>query len=72
MCPAIASGIVTGSLSKDVFERRTSTGSGSFSSIIHEQCFSVNQNRLYESKDTWQYKFVSVKSYYKGKGLTSG
>ena len=29
-------------------------------------------NRLYKSKETKQYKLLSVKAYYKGKVLTSG
>ena len=62
--PQIASGIVTGdapvSLSKDVFERRTLTGSGLLSlDAGFTQLFLTN--RLYNSKDTQKYKFGSVK-----------
>ena len=62
--PAIASGIVTGdasvSLSKDVFEWRTLAGSGL---LILDAGFAqfVLTNRLYNSKDTQEYKFGSVK-----------
>ena len=62
--PAIASGIVTGdasvSLSKDVFERRTLAGSGL---LILDAGFAqfVLTNRLYNSKDTQEYKSGSVK-----------
>ena len=58
--------------SDDVSEGPTSIGSGPFSFYGH--CFSSNfrPNYLYESKGTWQYKFGGVKSYYKGKDLTSG
>ena len=58
------------SLSDSVFERRTSTA---FFCIIGEW-FGWNSrvNRLYKRKETWQYKFVSVKAYKKREGLTSG
>ena len=50
------------SISKDVFEQRKSTGSGF---CILEQWLrpNVSANPLCKSKDTKQYKFVSVKAY---------
>ena len=51
-------------LSKGVFERRRSTGSGLF--YIPKQWFCPNfqLNRLYKYKETKQYKLYSVKAYY--------
>ena len=51
------------SLRRDVFERRTSTGSGLFLTL--RPWFWTNSwaNRLYKSKDTRQYKFGSAKAY---------
>ena len=50
---------------------QTSTRRGLFASLdsglVHSRV-----NRLYKRKETWQYKFVSVKAIYKkGEGLTS-
>ena len=60
------------SLCKDVFEQRTSTGSGPF--FIFGRCFCPQfwTNRLYKSKNTWKYKFGSVKVLENEKDLTSG
>ena len=48
----------------DVFERRTSTGSGLFAILSRdfEQIFSLTFLVLV-LKDTWQYKYGSVKAY---------
>ena len=52
----------TSPLTQDVFEQRKSTGSGF---CILEQWLrpNVSANPLCKSKDTKQYKFVSVKAY---------
>ena len=60
-------------LSKDVFERRTSTGSGLFF-FNFGRCFSSDfwTSRLSNSKNTWKYKFGTVKVLENEKDLTSG
>ena len=57
---------VMGSLSNSVFERRTS--------CIIGRWFGWNSqvNPPYKRKETYQYKFLSVKAYSKGEDLTSG
>ena len=54
-----------GSLSNNVFERRTSTGSGLFS-------FFDGGFALYNSKEAKEYKFYIIKACQEGKYLTSG
>ena len=62
-----------GSLSNSVFERRTSTGSGLFTSLGSGLVTkNPRVNNLHKRKETLQYKFVIVKAYEKGEGLTSG
>ena len=55
-----------GNLSNSVFERRTSTGIG----ILHH--WAVVWLKLLGKQKKQQYKCVSVKTYKKGEGLTSG
>ena len=50
---------------KSVFGLFASLGSGSVETL-------AQVNRLYKGKETWQYKFVSIKAYKKREGLTSG
>lgn len=59
--------VLMGSLSKRVFDWRTSTGSGLY---ILGQCFCPNlpANCFYKGEETSQYKFGGVK----GKGVISG
>ena len=59
------------SLSKDVFERRTSTGS---IFLIFGRCFCSDfwTNRLYNGENTCKYKFSSIKVLKNEKDLTSG
>ena len=59
------------SLSKDAFERRTSTGSSLFN-FWKVFCSDFWTNRLYNCKNTWKYKFGSVKVLENEKDLTSG
>ena len=49
-----------GSLSNDVFERRTSSGSGLFE-LFGRDFEQILKHRFYRSKDT--YKFSSAKAY---------
>ena len=61
-----------GSLSNSVFERRTSTGSRLFASLGSGLVTkNPRVNHLHKRKETLQYKFVIVKAYEKGEGLTS-
>ena len=63
-------------LSKDVSEQRTLTGSVGFFSILGQRLSSkFRANRLYKNlilKRHRAIQFVSVKAYLKGKRLTSG
>ena len=50
-------------LSGDFFEPRTSTGSGLFALLSRDFKQIFVKSSLYKSKDTYQYKFGSVKAY---------
>ena len=58
---------------KDVFERRTSTGSGPFSFLGSgfAQIFGQIVSTRIKTLNTRQFKSGSLKAYYKGKGVTS-
>ena len=52
--------------------RCTSTGSDLFCISRQQFCPKFQSNRLYNSKEAKQYIFLIVKTFWEGKGLTSG